>query len=107
MYRITFYFEQSGLSPVLLKRVKPGQNLLEIALGNGVALNHSCGGVCACSTCHIYIRQGQAIFDKPEKRESDYIAMAGNMQADSRLACQCVLPEGGGELVITLPVQSV
>ena len=55
MYTIKFKFEQKGLSPVILNDVEPGQSLLEVALKNDIELHHNCGGVCACSTCHLYV----------------------------------------------------
>ncbi len=58
MFTITFKFEQRGLQPVTIQNVKPDQSILEVALINDIVLHHNCGGVCACSTCHLYVEKG-------------------------------------------------
>ena len=58
MYSITYKFEQKGLNPIIFSGVEDGQSLLEVALKNDINLHHNCGGVCACSTCHLYVEQG-------------------------------------------------
>ena len=88
MYNITYQFEQKGLEPITFTGIEDGQSLLEVALINDINLHHNCGGVCACSTCHIYIEQG----DSP--------------RINSRLGCQCVLQSGSGNIVLTLPDQT-
>lgn len=55
MYSLKINFEQKGLAPVTLNDIKPDHSLLEVLLDAGIELHHNCGGVCACSTCHIYI----------------------------------------------------
>jgi 2Fe-2S ferredoxin len=49
---VRFEFEDPALSPVEVETVE-GESILEVAEENGVHLNHNCGGVCACSTCHV------------------------------------------------------
>ena len=55
----------------MIENIKPDQSLLEVVLEAGIELHHNCGGVCACSTCHIYIKKGaeflQELSDKEEK----------------------------------------
>ena len=58
MYSITFKFEEKGREPIALMDIEPGQSILEVALKNDIELHHNCGGVCACSTCHVYVQQG-------------------------------------------------
>ncbi|MBM3412973.1 MAG: 2Fe-2S iron-sulfur cluster binding domain-containing protein [Bacteroidetes bacterium] len=106
MYNIRFTFEQTGLEPQLLQGVKPGQNLLEVALLNNIELHHNCGGVCACSTCHLYVEKGGEFIEEISDKEEDFIDRAVNPRLNSRLACQCVLLEGQGELEISIPDQS-
>ncbi|MDP7347554.1 MAG: 2Fe-2S iron-sulfur cluster-binding protein, partial [Phycisphaeraceae bacterium] len=50
-----------------------GQNLLEIALDADINIEHACGGVCACSTCHAYINEGQGSLSEPEEDEEDRV----------------------------------
>lgn len=106
MYNITFRFEQKGLSPVTLESIEPGQSILEVALKNDIELHHNCGGVCACSTCHIYVNKGENSLEDITDREEDFIDRAVNPRINSRLGCQCVLLEGGGEIEVTLPDQT-
>ena len=106
MYNITYQFEQKGLSPIILNNIEDGQSLLEIALKNDIELHHNCGGVCACSTCHLYVEGGEDYLEELSDREEDFIDRAVNPRLNSRLGCQCLLLEGGGSITVTLPDQS-
>lgn len=106
MYTITYRFEQKGRAPVTLEHVEDGQSLLEVALKNDIELHHNCGGVCACSTCHLYVESGDDFIEKLNDREEDFIDRAVNPRINSRLGCQCVLESGSGAVVVTLPDQT-
>lgn len=106
MYTITYRFEQKGLEPVTLHQVNPGQSLLEVALTNNIELHHNCGGVCACSTCHLYVEQGEQFLEELTDKEENFIDRAVNPRLNSRLGCQCVLLSGSGTVEVTLPDQT-
>ncbi|MEO7049869.1 MAG: 2Fe-2S iron-sulfur cluster-binding protein [Ferruginibacter sp.] len=106
MYNITFKFEQKGLEPVTINNVEDGQSILEVALKNDIDLHHNCGGVCACSTCHVYVEQGEDMVEELSDKEEDFIDRAINPRLNSRLSCQCILKEGGGDVIVRLPDQS-
>jgi ferredoxin, 2Fe-2S len=106
MYTVEFKFEQKGLLPVTLERLEAGQTLLEIALQNDIELHHNCGGVCACTTCHLYIDEGRESIDKISYREEDFIDRAVNRRLNSRLGCQSLLLEGKGSISVLLPDQT-
>jgi 2Fe-2S ferredoxin len=106
MYTITYKFEQKGLSPITFEHVEAGQSLLEIALKNEINLHHNCGGVCACSTCHLYVEAGNDFLEELSDREEDFIDRAVNPRINSRLGCQCVLQDGAGEIMVTVPDQT-
>ena len=106
MYSIKFKFEQKGLEPISISNVEAGQSILEVALKNDIELHHNCGGVCACSTCHLYLENGDDLVEELSDREEDFIDRAINPRLNSRLGCQCVLLEDGGEIVVTLPDQT-
>lgn len=106
MYSITFKFEEKGKEPITLTDIEPGDSILEIALKNDIDLHHNCGGVCACSTCHLYVDQGEDSLEELSDKEEDFIDRAINPKLNSRLGCQCVLLDGDGEISVTLPDQT-
>lgn len=106
MYTVKFNFEEKGQAPVTLEKVDAGQSLLEIALSNDIELHHNCGGVCACTTCHLYIEKGMEHIDELSDREEDFIDRAVNPKLNSRLGCQSLLLDGDGEIEVTLPDQT-
>ena len=77
-------------------------SILSILIEHGVQLDHTCGGVCACSTCHIYVRQGMETSPEPIEEEEDQLDMAPAVSDDSRLACQFV-PDGSTDVVVEIP----
>lgn len=79
----------------------PG-SVLDIAMGNGVDVEHVCGGVCACSTCHVYVKQGLDSCNDGTDDEFDQLDEAPAITLHSRLACQCV-PDGSMDLVVEIP----
>jgi 2Fe-2S ferredoxin len=79
----------------------PG-SILDIALAHGVPLDHACGGVVACSTCHIVVKEGGASCNAATDDELDQLDKAPAVTAKSRLGCQCV-PDGTQNLVIEIP----
>ena len=79
----------------------PG-SILDIALENGIALDHACGGVCACSTCHVIIREGIDSCNESTDDEQDMLDEARGVELNSRLACQCV-PNGTQDIVVEIP----
>ena len=90
---------------MVLENVQPGQSLLELCLTNEIDLHFNCGGVCSCSTCHIMLQRGEKFLEEKSRREFDFVKRARNAQANSRLACQCILLEGEGEIELTIPDQ--
>ena len=106
MYTIKINFEQAGLTPVTLQDIEDGQSLLEVCLKHDIELHHNCGGVCACSTCHIYINKGEDFLEELSDKEEDFIDRAVNPRLTPRSGCPCLLLEGPGEVVVTLPDQT-
>ena len=79
----------------------PG-SLLDIAMDHGYEVDHACGGVCACSTCHVLVRQGLETCNEATDDEADMLDEARGVELQSRLACQCV-PDGTTDLVVEIP----
>jgi 2Fe-2S ferredoxin len=106
MYKIHFKFEEKRLEPITIENIDAGDSILEIALENDINLHHNCGGVCACSTCHVYVQKGEEFLPDITDREEDFIDRAVNPRLISRLGCQCVLEDGEGVLEVLVPDQS-
>ncbi|MCA9690526.1 MAG: 2Fe-2S iron-sulfur cluster binding domain-containing protein [Myxococcales bacterium] len=84
MPTITF-IEPEGVRVI---EASPGQTLLEIAEENGVKMGSACGGVCACSSCHCWIRAGLNTLPEMEEDEEDRLDMGFDVRPYSRLGCQ-------------------
>ncbi|HKY04065.1 MAG TPA: 2Fe-2S iron-sulfur cluster-binding protein [Blastocatellia bacterium] len=66
-------------------------SLLDIALNYGIELEHACGGNCACTTCHVIVKQGEENLSEMDDDEEDRVYMADGVTLRSRLGCQAVV----------------
>jgi len=105
MATVHFTFEDKNIKPVSVENVEAGYSILEIAEENDVHLNHNCGGVCACSTCHVYVEEGEDDLEEISDKEEDFIDRAINPRLESRLGCQCVILEDDAVIRIQIPDQ--
>jgi len=78
--------------------VPAGSSILEAAQRAGAPEGSACGGVCACSTCHVYVEQGAALLSEASEDEEDILDKAFDVRMNSRLGCQAKL--GGDGLVV-------
>ncbi len=78
------------------------QSILDIALNFGIALDHACGGNCACTTCHVIIKKGGESLNPMDDDEADKLDEAADLQLHSRLGCQCQIVKAG-EIVVEIP----
>jgi 2Fe-2S ferredoxin len=109
-YKITFHVletrevKEFEVDPAALPYGHNGLegSILDVAEGAGVEINHSCGGVCACSTCHVIVRQGMQSCSDATDDELDMVDQAPGVELNSRLACQCV-PDGSADVVVEVP----
>ncbi|MFO0826383.1 MAG: 2Fe-2S iron-sulfur cluster-binding protein [Gemmataceae bacterium] len=109
-FTVTFIHEETNTSKTYV--MDPSQfpyghigldgSLLTIAEEAGVEINHSCGGVCACSTCHVYVTQGLSSCSPATENEEDELDKAPALTPESRLSCQCV-PNGSADVVVVIP----
>jgi len=92
------------VSPEMIKTEFDGLpgSILNVALKAGVDMDHSCGGVCACSTCHIIVREGLESCNEATEDEEDMLDLAPGLDPNSRLACQCV-PNGTQGIIVEIP----
>ena len=79
---------------------KPG-SLLDIALANDIHLEHNCGGSCACTTCHVIVKDGAENLSEMQEDEEDRLDTAVGLTIRSRLGCQCVVR---GDVVVEIPL---
>ncbi len=78
-------------------------SVLDVALAHGVSIDHACGGVLACSTCHVKVRQGAQSCNPASEPENDMLDLAPGVTPHSRLACQCVPDGREPEVVVEVP----
>ena len=74
-------------------------SLLDVAENYGIFLDHACGGVCACTTCHLHVLEGAKGLSETEDLELDRLDLAPGLQLNSRLGCQAVIEKPGSYLV--------
>ena len=89
---------QPGITPYH-EHGKEG-SLLDIAINFGVNLEHSCGGNCACTTCHVIVKHGEENLTEMDEDEEDRLYMADGLTLHSRLGCQCVVT---GDITVEIP----
>jgi 2Fe-2S ferredoxin len=77
-------------------------SFLDVAENNDVFLDHACGGSCACTTCHIWVKEGAPGISEAEDDELDRLDMAADQQLNSRLGCQAVITKPG-DYVVEIP----
>lgn len=83
-----------------------GTSLLEAAAIAGAPEGSSCGGVCACSTCHVHVVEGFELLSEMEDEENDILDKAFDVKATSRLGCQA-RAEKEGRLLVRITRESV
>jgi len=106
MATIKFTFEDPNIRPETVENVPEGLSILEVTEDNDIHLNHNCGGVCACSTCHVYIEKGEEFLEEISEKEEDFIDRAINPRLESRLGCQCIILDADALIEVQIPDQS-
>lgn len=75
--------------------VPVGSSILEAAQSSGAPEGSACGGVCACSTCHVYVEEGADLLSEAEEDEEDILDKAFDVRMSSRLGCQAKIQREG------------
>ena len=81
---------------------RPG-SILDILLGHKIHLEHACGGNCACTTCHVIVKQGFKGLSEATEQEEDLLDRAPGLTPTSRLGCQAVIEDTSAETVVLIP----
>lgn len=105
MATIKFQFEDKSIPVQTVTGSFQDMSVLEITEEYDIHLNHNCGGVCACSTCHVYVESGEDFIEEISDKEEDFIDRAFNPRLESRLSCQCIILDEAAEITITIPDQ--
>jgi 2Fe-2S ferredoxin len=82
-----------------------GESVLNVALKNEIGIEHACEKVCACTTCHIIVREGFDSMPDSDELEDDMLDKAWGLEPDSRLGCQAIIQDE--DIVVEIPKYSV
>lgn len=85
--------------------VEPGISICDAALQHDVEIEHACEKSCACTTCHVYVREGFDSLEEASDTEEDYLDKAWGVDPDSRLSCQAIVADE--DLVIEIPKYTI
>ena len=84
---------------------EPGKSICENLLANEIELDHACEMSCACTTCHVIVREGFDLLEPSDEVEDDLLDKAWGLEPHSRLSCQAMVNES--PLVIEIPRYSI
>ena len=82
-----------------------GTTICDAALANGIEIEHACEKSCACTTCHVYVREGLDSLEESDENEDDLLDKAWGLEPDSRLSCQAAIADE--DLVIEIPKYTI
>lgn len=85
--------------------VESGTSIINALLQHGIELEHACEKSCACTTCHVYVREGLDSLEESSEEEDDMLDKAWGLEPDSRLSCQAVV--AGQDLVVEIPKYTI
>ena len=86
-------------------QVATGTNICEALLDNDIRIEHACDMSCACTTCHVVVRQGFASLNEPDESEEDLLDRAWGLEPQSRLSCQAIVAREN--LTVEIPKYSI
>jgi len=84
---------------------EPGVSICDAALANGIEIEHACEKSCACTTCHVIVREGYDSLQEADDAEEDLLDKAWGLEPESRLSCQALV--GEEDLVIEIPKYTI
>ena len=82
-----------------------GTSICEALLENGIKIEHACDMSCACTTCHVIVREGFNSLGEMDESEEDLLDRAWGLEPDSRLSCQAIVAQKN--LVVEIPKYSI
>lgn len=84
---------------------KPGASICDTLLDNHIDIEHACEKSCACTTCHVILREGFDSLEPAEEKEEDLLDKAWGLEATSRLSCQAKI--AGEDLTLEIPKYTI
>ena len=84
---------------------RSGVSICDVLLKHGIEIEHACEKSCACTTCHVIVREGIASLDEATEKEEDLLDKAWGLEPDSRLSCQALVKDKN--LVIEIPKYTI
>ncbi|HEV2610908.1 MAG TPA: ISC system 2Fe-2S type ferredoxin [Noviherbaspirillum sp.] len=82
-----------------------GRSVCDVLLDNDIDIEHACEKSCACTTCHVVVREGFESLNEPAEKEEDLLDRAWGLEATSRLSCQAILADEN--LVVEIPKYTI
>ena len=89
----------------MVVEAESGTSICDAALANDIEIEHACEKSCACTTCHVYIREGLDSLEEATELEDDFLDKAWGLDPDSRLSCQAIIADE--DLVIEIPKYTI
>lgn len=84
---------------------EPGITVCDAALAHGIEIEHACEKSCACTTCHVVVREGFSSMEESDELEDDMLDKAWGLEPESRLSCQAVVADN--DLVVEIPKYTI
>ena len=105
MPKITFLPNEDICPEGAIIEVSAGTSICRAALDSGISIEHECELSCACTTCHVYVKEGLDSLSEATDDEDDYLDKAWGLQSNSRLSCQAIVADD--DLVVEIPKYTI
>ncbi|HEX7645269.1 MAG TPA: ISC system 2Fe-2S type ferredoxin [Burkholderiaceae bacterium] len=89
----------------VIENAPPGKSICDLLLENDIEIEHACEKSCACTTCHVIVREGFESLEEAEEKEEDLLDRAWGLEATSRLSCQAKVADA--DLVVEIPKYTI
>lgn len=100
MVKIKFFAHEDICPNGMEVEAESGESILEVALRNGIEIDHACEMSCACSTCHCIVRKGFDSLEASSEQEEDMLDKAWGVEPHSRLSCQALVTDEDLEIEV-------
>ncbi len=105
MAKIIFLPNEEHCPDGMVADATTGQTILDVALENDIDIEHACEKSCACTTCHVIVREGFDSLEASDELEDDMLDKAWGLEPESRLSCQSQVADE--DLVVEIPKYTI